>query len=862
MSAFHNNSLIGAGGQQAFQITRSLRFRRNASGYFSRTPASAGNRTTWTWSGWVKRGSLSVSDTGSVIGIFGGGTLGTSQSSLVVYFNSTNTIYIQETVNNVSNQLIYETTPVFRDPTGWYHIVIAMDTTQGTASNRTRVYVNGSLMAGAFATTPSQNQATSINNNVPQYIGGASVNPQAYGNVLSYYDGYMAELNFVEGYPTVSGTTYDATSWAALNVATLFGEYNSITGVWQPKVYRGTYGTNGYYLKFTDNSSALATTIGKDYSGNGNDWSPSGISVAPGVTYDSMIDTPTPYDDGGFGRGNYCTFNPLAKGPQFPSMAEGNLRTGDTNVGNYHQTVGGTVAVNTGKWYWEITLNGTTYNSRSLGIAFASRIVTAADNAMWNSTTALTDYRALHFINSTTVQPCRAISGTVTTASNITLPSTMTGTSVFMVAMDVTTGAIWFGLDGTWLKGATTAEIIAGTTTNAVYTDIGSPSDSWTPAVYNYLGASSGYGFFANFGQRPFSYTPPTGFKTLNTENLPEPAILNGANYMAATTYTGTGASLAVTNTIRTASFRPDLVWAKSRSTTYSFHLEDSVRGVGQRLLSDSTAAEVTGVNGKLTSFDSSGFTQNGGVEVGANAGNYVAWQWNAGGTTVTNTSGTISSQVRANPTAGFSIVTYTGTGVNATVGHGLGVAPKMVIVKRRSAVASWIVWHNSFAASEYIVMESTAAKASDGTMWNNTSPTSTVLWFGSNANTNGSTSTYVAYCWAEVTGFSKFGTYTGNASAADGPFVYTGFRPRFVMCKRTNSTGNWPTMDSSRVGYNPSNNDLYVNLTQGDATSAFIDILSNGFKIRATSTEINASGSTYMYMAFAENPFNNSLAR
>ena len=869
MSAFHNNSLIGAGGQQAFQITRSLRFRRNASAYFTRTPASAGNRTTWTWSGWVKRGSLSVSDTGGVIGLFGAGTLGSSQSNFFFYFNSDNTIYLQETVNNVSNQLIYTTTPVFRDPSAWYHIIIAMDTTQATASNRTRVYVNGSLIAGTFSVTPSQNQALSMNNNVPQYIGGASVNPQAYGNVLSYFDGYMAELNFVEGYPTVAGTTYDATSWAALNVATLFGQTNSITGVWGPKLYSGTYGTNGYYLKFADNSSSLTTTIGKDSSVNGNNWTPNaGISVAPGVTYDSMLDTPTPYNDGGQGRGNYCTLNPVSKGLQFPSMAEGSLRTGDTNVGNYHQTVGGTIGVDTGKWYWEITLNGTTYNSRSLGIA-SGQITTASDNAMWNSTTSLRNYRALLIANSTTVTPCRAIDGTVTTATNITLPSTLTGTSVFMVAMDVTAGAIWFGLDGTWLKSATTAEIIAGTTTNAVYTDIGSPSNPWTPAVYNYLGASSGYGWFANFGQRPFSYTPPTGFKALNTQNLPEPAILNGANYMAATTYTGTGSALSVSNAVNGISFQPDWVWIKGRSVAYEHAIFDVVRGVRNVVRSNGTNAEVTETAGtSLTAFDSGGFslgTNGGAASTNVNGSTFVAWQWDAGGSTVTNTNGSISSQVRANPTAGFSIVTYTGTGSAATIGHGLGVAPRMIIIFERSPGGDdHIVYHASLTSNQYSIrLNTTAAQVGpSGNYWNSTSPTSSVFSVGTSLESNQSTATYVAYCFAAVAGYSAFGTYIGNASSTDGAFVYTGFRPRFVMCKRIDSTSHWPMLDSSRAGYNNANNDLYASLSQGEATSAFIDILSNGFKVHATSGEINGNGGTYMYMAFAENPFKNSLAR
>jgi len=672
----------------------------------------------------------------------------------------------------------------------------------------------------------------SINNTVPQYIGGAGVNPQAYGNVLSYLDGYLTEINFVDGYPTVSGTTYNATTWAALNVATLFGETNPVTGVWQPKAYIGTYGTNGYELNFSDNSASTAATIGKDYSGNGNNWTPNNISVTAGVTYDSMLDTPTPFADGGNGRGNYPVLNPIKLFANNLTITDGNLSATNSSATVATQAVASMRLPSTGKWYWEVTnVSGSGLN------CYAGMATTEAVADGSTVTNNIGGYRSNGAINN--------LAGTAQTSG-----ATYTAGDVIGVAVDVDAGTVQFYKNGA-AQGATPSfSFTAGTIiVPAVATD-------------NSAGTKT---FAANFGQRPFNSTPPTGFIALNTQNLPTPSISNGASYMAATTYTGTGASLAVTNTVNGISFQPDFVWTKVRNNTYSNHLEDAVRGVGQRLLSDSTVVEATGTNGKLTAFNSNGFTQDGGVEVGASAGTYVAWQWNAGGSTVTNTSGTISAQVRANATAGFSVVTYTGTGANATVGHGLGVAPKMIILKPRSIVSSWIVWHTAFAGTEYIVLESTAAKATLAAMWNSTTPTSSVFSIGTNANVSQNAATFVAYCFAAVAGYSAFGSYTGNAST-DGPFVYTGFRPRFVMWKNASAVGDWQIFDTSRNLYNLTNLDLRPNLSQAETTQATtnqpLDFLSNGFKIRGSGAGGNGSGNTIIYAAFAENPFKNSLAR
>jgi hypothetical protein len=346
------------------------------------------------------------------------------------------------------------------------------------------------------------------------------------------------------------------------------------------------------------------------------------------------------------------------------------------------------------------------------------------------------------------------------------------------------------------------------------------------------------------------------------------PTIKKPNQHFDATLYTGNGTSQTITNA---GAFKPDFVWVKSRSVSGNPVLVDSVRGANKVLYSPQTTAEETPTVGTaILSFNSDGFSLGGdisGTSFGSTNGNtftYVGWQWKAGeGTTTVNTSGTISSNVSVNATAGFSVVTYTGTGANATVGHGLGVAPRMMIIKRRNQAEDWSVYHISIGATNKIFLDLTNATSADSTMWNNTTPTSSLFSIGTNTATNTNTGTYVAYCWAEVEGYSKFGSYTGNGSA-DGPFQYTGFRPKFIMIKRTDSTSSWFIHDTARDTFNVSNKNLYPNLTAAEEvqTTWNQDILSNGFKIRGTSTEINASSATYIYAAFAEAPFKFSNAR
>ena len=328
-------------------------------------------------------------------------------------------------------------------------------------------------------------------------------------------------------------------------------------------------------------------------------------------------------------------------------------------------------------------------------------------------------------------------------------------------------------------------------------------------------------------------------------------SIVKPSDYFNTKLYTGNGGTNAITG----VGFQPDFTWIKNRSRIENHVLYDAVRGVTKRMESNLTDAESTKTNG-LTAFGTDGFTVGSAGQNNYNGDNIASWNWLASNTTASNTDGSITSTVSANTTSGFSIVSYTGTGANATVGHGLGVAPKMVIVKNRSSVYDWVVWQASFAGTEYMVLNKTDAKGTAAAVWNSTIPTSTVFSLGSNAAVNESSATQIAYCFAEKTGYSKFGSYTGNGST-DGTFVYTGFKPAFFLVKQTNSTASWTTIDNKRDPFNVTDKRLFPEDASAEVVSANgnTDFLSNGIKMRIGHQNINASGSTYMYMAFAEEP-------
>jgi hypothetical protein len=307
------------------------------------------------------------------------------------------------------------------------------------------------------------------------------------------------------------------------------------------------------------------------------------------------------------------------------------------------------------------------------------------------------------------------------------------------------------------------------------------------------------------------------------------------------------------------------MVWMKARSINYNNLLHDSSRGVTRLLIPNGADADQSVTDG-ITSFNSNGFSLGNNGSYNQSTRTYVGWQWKVnGGTTVSNTSGSITSSVQVGATQGISVVTYTGTGANATVGHGLGVTPKMIIVKARSlAGSSWVVYHGSFTSNtNYLLLDSTGSVQSLATVWNSTFPTSSVFSIGTAGAMNQNGQTQVAYCFAEISGFSKFGSYTGNGST-DGVFNYLGFRPKYIMIKNSSAVTDWIVYDTSRSPYNVVDTALNPNnATAEGITSAYnIDLVSNGFKCRSSNASLNSNGATFVYAAFAENPFANANAR
>ena len=792
MAILNNSNAISSGG---YDINNSLRFRSSASAYLSRTPSSATNRTTWTWSSWVKRGALSGgTQFGRIMstqGSFGVGINFMSDDTLRLYFGGSSTL---------------QTTQVFRDPSAWYHVVVALDTTQATAANRVKLYINGTqVTAFSSATYPSLNDTFGWNNSSIVHQIGASTGDGA----TAYFDGYQADINAVDGQALTPSS---------------FGETDTTTGVWKPKAYTSTYGTNGFYLKFSDiaTTSGSNAGLGKDFSGNANYWTTNNISVTAGTTYDAMIDSPTLTSAT---VANYCVLNPLL-GDALDLPKDGNLKVGGT-ANNY--SVGTIAFPTTGKFYAEATV--TTYSSGQVQIGICPA----------NATSTLGSDATAYFQDGTT---------TKNNVASTTLASYTQG-DVIGIAVDVDNSTVQFYKNNTAQTALTSVLRIS------------------TASFFTYMSIASSVVNF-NFGQRPFSYTPPTGFVRLNTYNLPDSTIKKGNTVMDATLYTGNGTTTGDSQVVTNAGgFKPDLVWIKSRSAATWNVLTDSVRGTNKTLYSNDTFTEESLTN-VMNSFNSNGFTPAynstyTSVKTNNNGATYVGWQWQAGqGSTSSNTSGTITSTTSVNATAGFSIVTYTGTGANATVGHGLGVAPKFYMVKTRSTTSNWAGYHVGIASAptQAIYLNLTNAANVDTSMWNSTAPTSSVFSLGTSGTINTSSSTYVAYCWADVSGFSKAFSYTGNGNA-DGPMVYLGFRPKFIIIKRTDSTSNWVMFDTSRSTYNLQQADLYANLSDAEATNAIIpDILSNGFKVRTSNATWNTNGGTWIGMAFAENPFKNSLAR
>ena len=822
-----------AGSSVAYQIERSLRFNSADTAYLNRTGGTSTNRRIHTFSFWTKSPHV-VS--GATRAIASAGSDDNNREVMLIYQTGDSNVFdYQVKISSTFYEVV--TTQVFRDPSAWYHFVVAVDTTQATGSNRVKIYLNGTqITAFSSASYPPQNSDLFFDdsNGGTSYIGAF----RGYVSSTYAYNGYITEFNFIDGQALTPSS---------------FGEADSATGVWGPKAYSGTYGTNGFYLKFADNSGTTAATLGKDSSGNSNNWTPNNFSVTAGIDNDSLVDSPTSYGTdtgvGGEVRGNYATFNAVKYVTNSITYSNGNLQSkpgSDWSTTTYVEGTIGVLGGSTGKYYWELSANqdGQYYTA---GVALQNNTVS---NNNIGTTGSVMIYDHAKYVNGT-------VTGSFLTRLDVN--------EVMGVALDASNGKVWFRDSGGWLGSGDPA---AGTNEVGIIT--GFSGGTLVPVTQgNSLATVT-----VNFGQRAFSYTAPSGFKALCTQNLPTPTIgatstTQAGKYFNAVLYTGNNSTKSITG----VGFQPDFLWIKMRSLARSHALFDAVRGVGYNVRSNTTdVEEIPSPNDSLTAFNSDGFTLGPNNNSGCPdinytvGGTYVAWNWKANGAGVSNNSGSIPSTVSASTTAGFSIVTYTANnGTAATVGHGLGAVPKLILFKNKSNTGGyhWVVYHGSLAITSALYLSSQAAEQTPYDWWNNTAPTPTVFSI-KHGYVNNSTDTYVAYCFAEIPGYSKISSYTGNGSS-DGPFVFTGFRPNFILIRRPVANTEWEIRDSVRLGYNPETPMLFAE--QSVATYANdpyykMDLLANGFKLRNTNSASNASGATCLYAAFAETPFKYALAR
>jgi len=623
------------------------------------------------------------------------------------------------------------------------------------------------------------------------------------GGSARYLGGYLAEFHFVDG---------------TAKAASDFGETNADTGQWIPKKYTGSHGSQGYYLKFDDTSN-----FGLDSSGNGNNWTANNFSASAGVGDDSSLDTPT---------NNCCTMSNTDHGGI--TVSNGGLDMGG-NTQDKHVRASWALP-ESGKYYWEVTATTVTSpHYQGVGIAHITASMTSAAFA----TDGFKMYAA------TGEKYHDADSGTGF--------DTFDDGDVISIAVDMDAGKIWAAKNGTWQASGNPA-----TGANPMYDNFLAYSTikQWHPSWHSF---KNGNVASFNFGQRAFTHTVPTGYGPLSVATIPEPTILKGSDHFFTKLYTGDDAS---THAITGVGFAPSFIWVKRRSHTSNNFLVDSVRGGTRYLPSESDDPE-TDDNTVTKSLDADGFTLGSYDGINGDGKTFISWNWK-GGSTVTNETGSIDSQVNANPSAGFSVVSYTGTGSDATIGHGLGVVPDVIIVKCRSHTANWGVFHKSLGASYIVQLDVQNAKWQDSGVFNDVLPTSTVFSVDGGSSMSGlSGKTYIAYCFSEVEGYSKFGSYVGNGSS-NGPFISTGFKVDYFLVKNA-STGStsWRLYDIKTTGHNPVNKIFYPDDTLAEtATIHPVDLNSNGIKIRGTVTETNTNGDTYIYMAFAARPFKYANAR
>ena len=756
---FNTLTRMGASNPSGYEIEKSLRFNNSDSAYLSRTPSSAGNRKTFTLSFWFKptpdvNGRIFEAGSGSG---YNGSALYYSDEKFGWIYDTGPTFYASTTNN------------LFRDCSAWYHVCFHVDTTQGTADERLKVYVNSEF--NGFNSYPPQNLDFHLNNNIAHSFGRRTHQND------NYISAYFAEIHFIDGSIV---TPYN------------FAETDTTTGQWIPKEYEGgNYGTNGFYLNFSDNSDTTATTLGKDYSGQGNNWTPNNFSVAAGTGDDSSEDTPT---------NNYCTLNSQShRNLTAPTNGQLDLVIPNAAV-NHHGW--GTFEVTSGKWYWECTYVATSHSSGKL-------LFVGIGNHNDNS-----DVRAV-----------RAGDGELVPNTG-TIEAEWTTGDIVMVALDYDNSKWYLGKNGSWFL---SGDPVNGT--GYVHNNLTS-TKPLSPKFYNAT-ANGNQSISVNFGARGFTYTPPTGFKALCTKNLPTPTIKNGTDYFNTVLYTGNDGSQNID-----VGFQPSAFWVKNRDSTYNHAWTNFVTNT--YLYPNLTDDE--GAIGSAISQLSNGFNLDTTSNVFNNNGDdYVAWAW------------------KESATAGFDIVSFTPSSGTNTYSHGLGVKPDFIIFKSRESAANWDVYSSALTAEYKLYLNDDSAKIDSGFM-SDTEPTSSVFSFNP-GNQDGND--HIAYCFSNVKGYLKAGSYTGNANA-NGPFVYTGFKPAMVFGKDASGADNWWIFDNKRNTSNVVKNRIFpsLNNVEGAVNADSLDFVSNGFKIRGSGNFMNENNNTFVYIAFAETPFKYATAR
>ena len=772
----------GASAADDYEIGRSLRHNSAASEYLSRTPSSSTNRTTFTFSFWTKFVASNYS--GAVFGVWQDNT---SRDTIRFLSGQINLQCGQHSENA-------QTDANFLDTSAWYHIVVAVDSTQAASADRVVIYVNG--VSQALGTnTISQDREFKINTDNIHVIGCRWLS----GAYDSGFNGYLAEFHFIDGSKLAPSS---------------FGETSTITGQWIPKKYGGSYGTNGYYLDFADNSGTTATTLGKDSSGNGNNFTPNNYSVAANSDNDSVIDTPTD---------NFCTLY-----SRYPDTGSGNWPSHGLLWGGTADTAGWrhrmcTIALpSTGKWYWECKIpdaGADASNGYMTGIAYPITF-TSTQDVNSDSTGMYGTQGTEKYLNDSS----NPVDSDFTSVSD---------NDILQYAYDADGEKLYTGKNNTWEESANPS-----TGSNPNWTSVAAGAIPFVGSYGNNLRV------LVNFGQQGFIYTPPTGYKTLSTANLPDPTIKNPSKYFNTGTYTGTGSSNAITG----LGFQPDKVIVKMRNTAnQDFQNFDAVRGANKVLRWNTQETSDTQTT-RFTSFDSDGFTVGTENITNQSSKNFVYWAW------------------KEDATAGFDMVKYTGNGSSPrTVSHSLGVVPELYIIKNMETNSTiWVVGNKTLDADENVFISSADDDENAVNYWASTRPTSSVFTVNDNDAVNKNGEEHIAYLLASVEGMCKVGNYTGNG-ANHGAFVHLGFRPSFFMVKNTNDNETWGVYDDAR-NYNPDNPYLVpsgynngVELSDRD-----LDLLSNGIKFKSSHNMINANenGSAYIYLAMARSPFKYANAR